>query len=127
MKPTQGIATSFCVRAPGLDENVVPGEMAYEFPEGPFGKNAKGYEGPLRDAMLGNPMLFPSAAFIEQGWKLVQPLLDAWSPQNSSGLAKYPAGSEGPREADAGAQCGGCDEGIGPGGREADVPGDRPL
>ena len=101
MKPTQGIATSFCVRAPGLDENVMAGELAYEFPPGPFGNNAKGYEGPLRDAMLGEPMLFPSAAFIEQGWKLVQPLLDAWSPENKSALAKYPAGSEGPREADA--------------------------
>jgi glucose-6-phosphate 1-dehydrogenase len=101
MKPKQGISTSFCVRAPGLDENVMPGEMAYEFPQGPFGKNAKGYEGPLRDAMSGNPMLFPSAAFIEQGWRLVQPLLDMWSPQHKSGPAKYPAGSDGPREADA--------------------------
>jgi glucose-6-phosphate 1-dehydrogenase len=100
-KPMQGISTSFCVRAPGLDENMLPGEMSYEFPQGPFGNNAKGYEGPLRDAMLGNPMLFPSAAFIEQGWKLVQPLLDMWSPEHKSGLAKYPAGSDGPREADA--------------------------
>jgi glucose-6-phosphate 1-dehydrogenase len=101
MKPKQGIATNFCVRAPGLDENVTPGEMAYQFPPGLFGNNAKGYEGLLRDAMLGNPMLFPSAAFIEQGWKLVQPLLDMWSGEHKSGLAKYPAGSAGPREADA--------------------------
>ncbi len=50
--------------------------------------------------MLGDPILFPSAAFIEQGWKLVQPLLDAWAPGKSSTVPKYAAGNQGPREAD---------------------------
>jgi glucose-6-phosphate 1-dehydrogenase len=101
MKPKQGIYTTFCARAPGLGEQLIAAEMAYEFPAGPFGKNAKGYEGPLRDAMLGESLLFPSAAFVEQGWRLVQPLLDAWSQPAKSPLATYSAGSQGPREADA--------------------------
>jgi glucose-6-phosphate 1-dehydrogenase len=54
----------------------------------------------LRDAMSGDPILFPSAAFIEQGWKLVQPLLDAWSPRSKASIPKYAAGSQGPSEAD---------------------------
>ncbi len=76
------------------------GDMAFEFPAGPFGTQAKGYERPLRDAMLGDPILFPGATFIEQGWKLVQPLLEAWSPQKRADVPKYAAGSQGPREAD---------------------------
>ena len=77
------------------------GDLEFEFPHGPFGSHAKGYERPLRDAMLGNPVLFPSAAFIEQGWRLVQPLLDAWAPKKSKDVPKYAAGSQGPKEADA--------------------------
>jgi glucose-6-phosphate 1-dehydrogenase len=100
MKPTQGIHIAFCARAPGLENKVMAGDMAFEFPVGPFGNEAKGYERPLHDAMLGDPILFPSATFIEQGWKLVQPLLDAWSPERKAELSKYAAGSQGPREAD---------------------------
>jgi glucose-6-phosphate 1-dehydrogenase len=101
MKPNQGIHLTFGARAPGLENQVMPGDMAFEFPPGPFGGNAKGYERPLRDAMLGNPVLFPSAAFIEQGWQLVQPLLDAWAPKKGKDIPKYAAGSQGPEEADA--------------------------
>jgi glucose-6-phosphate 1-dehydrogenase len=100
MKPHQGIHMRFCARAPGLDNQVMPGDMAFEFPAGPFGNDAKGYERPLRDAMLGDPILFPSAAFIEQGWKLIQPLLDAWAPAGRADVPKYAAGSQGPHEAD---------------------------
>jgi glucose-6-phosphate 1-dehydrogenase len=50
--------------------------------------------------MLGDPFLFPSAEFVEQGWRLVQPLLDAWSRKSIGDIPKYPAGSEGPKEAD---------------------------
>ena len=100
MKPKQGIHLTFGARAPGLENQVMPGDMAFEFPPGPFGGNAKGYERPLRDAMLGNPVLFPSAAFIEEGWRLIQPLLDAWAPKKGRDIPKYAAGSQGPREAD---------------------------
>ena len=59
MKPRQGIHLTFGARAPGLENQVMPGDMAFEFPPGPFGGNAKGYERPLRDAMLGNPRAVP--------------------------------------------------------------------
>jgi glucose-6-phosphate 1-dehydrogenase len=101
MKPRQGIHLTFGARAPGLENQVMPGDMAFEFPPGPFGGNAKGYERPLRDAMLGNPVLFPSALFIEQGWQLIQPLLDAWAPSKAKDIPKYAAGSQGPEAADA--------------------------
>jgi glucose-6-phosphate 1-dehydrogenase len=100
MKPRQGIHIDFGARAPGLENTIMAGDMAFEFPAGPFGTHEKGYERPLRDAMRGDPILFPSATFIEQGWKLVQPLLDAWSPAKKAAVPKYAAGSQGPREAD---------------------------
>ncbi|HEY6454313.1 MAG TPA: glucose-6-phosphate dehydrogenase [Steroidobacteraceae bacterium] len=100
MKPAQGIHIDFCARAPGLENRLMSGDMAFEFPAGPFGSHAKGYERPLRDAMLGDPILFPGTTLIEQGWKLVQPLLDAWSGQKRADVPRYAAGSQGPREAE---------------------------
>jgi glucose-6-phosphate 1-dehydrogenase len=100
MKPTQGIHIAFCARAPGLENKVMAADMAFEFPAGPFGDEAKGYERPLHDAMSGDPILFASATFIEHGWKLVQPLLEAWAPERRADVPTYAAGSQGPREAD---------------------------
>ena len=104
MKPKQGIHIAFCARAPGLENQVMAGDMAFEFPAGPFGSEAKGYERPLRDAMLGDPILFPSASFIEQGWKLVEPLLKAWAPERRADVPKYAAGK--PRSARSGSAAG---------------------
>jgi glucose-6-phosphate 1-dehydrogenase len=98
MRPKQGIQLSVWARSPGLETSVMRGDLEFESSQGPFGSHAKGYERPWRDAMQGNPFLFPSSAFVEQGWRLVQPLIDAWSRKGSTDIPKYPAGSEGPKE-----------------------------
>ena len=58
-----------------------------------------GYETLIYDAMLGDATLFQRADNIEAGWRLIQPLLDAWADSQSI-LASYPAGSAGPCEAE---------------------------
>jgi glucose-6-phosphate 1-dehydrogenase len=101
MKPGQGIHFNFCARAPGLETRSMGGDMAFEFPPGPFGRYAKGYEKLLLDAMLGDPMLFPNSTFVEQGWRLVQPLLEAWQTHTRDEMPQYASGSDGPKEAHA--------------------------
>ena len=100
LQPSQGIEFKFGARAPGLETLVMAGSMNYKFPDGPFGSHAKGYERLLHDAMLGEVILFQRAQFVEEGWRFVQPILDAWKAPESGGLTDYPAGSAGPREAD---------------------------
>jgi glucose-6-phosphate 1-dehydrogenase len=51
--------------------------------------------------MIGDPTLFQRADNIEDGWRVVQPALDAWAKDHVKELPIYPAGSAGPREADA--------------------------
>jgi glucose-6-phosphate 1-dehydrogenase len=41
------------------------------------------------------------ADMVEETWRIVQPVLDAWAKKSASDLAIYPAGSAGPTEADA--------------------------
>ncbi len=101
LQPDQQIGLSFGARSPGMDTTVMQEQMSFQFPAGPFGDHGKGYERLLRDVMIGDATLFPSAAFVEQGWSLVQPLLDAWQQPPAEIFPNYPAGSAGPKAADA--------------------------
>jgi glucose-6-phosphate 1-dehydrogenase len=49
--------------------------------------------------MYGDATLFQRADNIEDGWRVVQPLLDIWK-TGQPRLAMYEAGSSGPKEAD---------------------------
>jgi glucose-6-phosphate 1-dehydrogenase len=58
------------------------------------------YERVLFDALVGDATLFIRADEVEQSWKIVMPLVDAFR-HEALPLAFYPAGSWGPAEADA--------------------------
>jgi glucose-6-phosphate 1-dehydrogenase len=45
--------------------------------------------------------LFQRADNIEAGWRVVQPVLDAWAGDRTTDIPVYPAGSSGPAEAEA--------------------------
>jgi glucose-6-phosphate 1-dehydrogenase len=101
LQPQQQISLSFGARSPGMDTIVMQDQMSFQFAAGLFGSHGKGYERLLRDVMIGDATLFPSAAFVEQGWKLVQPLLDAWQQPPSKAFPNYPSGSSGPEAANS--------------------------
>jgi glucose-6-phosphate 1-dehydrogenase len=50
--------------------------------------------------MLGDQTLFMRADMIEQGWRIVQPVLDAWA-RETAGVPQYASGGDGPVGADA--------------------------
>ena len=51
--------------------------------------------------MIGDATLFQRADNIEAGWRVVQPILDAWSKDgHTTELPTYAAGTAGPAEAD---------------------------
>ena len=60
-----------------------------------------GYETLIYDVMIGDQTLFMRADMVEQAWRIVQPVLDAWAKKGAADLPIYPAGSTGPSEADA--------------------------
>ena len=100
LQPASAIALEFAARAPGIESVVDQQAMSFQFAQGPFGEHAKGYERLLHDVMMGDPTLFQQAEFVEQGWRLVQPMLDAWK-GSAEDLQFYAAGSAGPPAADA--------------------------
>jgi glucose-6-phosphate 1-dehydrogenase len=49
--------------------------------------------------MIGDEMLFMSADMVEQAWRIVQPVLDAWTTEKA-GVPNYDSGGDGPAAAD---------------------------
>ncbi|MGH7042954.1 MAG: glucose-6-phosphate dehydrogenase [Acetobacteraceae bacterium] len=98
--PDEKISLQFEVkrRGPAVDLAAAKMEFNYDdwFPREPN----VGYETLLYDVMIGDPTLFMRADMVEQAWRIVQPILDAWA-ENPSGLPTYKSGSAGPSEADA--------------------------
>jgi glucose-6-phosphate 1-dehydrogenase len=99
LQPREGIALRFDVKRPGLEMRLGRVDMDFWYSEY-FGETATtGYETLLRDAMRGDATLFQRADNVEEGWRVVQPVLDAWEADRDGALATYPAGSQGPGEA----------------------------
>ncbi len=57
------------------------------------------YQRLLLDVMLGDPTLFIRADETEGSWKIIEPVMRAWS-EDKQKVAMYPAGTWGPDEAD---------------------------
>ncbi len=99
LQPKQSIELRFGAKKPGLKTIVEEGSMDFNFPPGPFGNHAKGYERLLHDVIAGDQTLFQRAEFVEEGWRMVQPLLDAWAQPPQESFPNYAAGSNGPQAA----------------------------
>jgi glucose-6-phosphate 1-dehydrogenase len=101
VSPDEGISLQFEVkrRGPVVDLAAVKMDFHYDdwFPKEPN----VGYETLLYDVMIGDQTLFMRADMVEQTWRIVQPVLDAWAKGNTADLPIYPSGSPGPAEVDA--------------------------
>jgi glucose-6-phosphate 1-dehydrogenase len=97
--PDEGISLQFEVkrRGPLMDLAAVRMDFHYDdwFPKEPN----VGYETLLYDVMIGDATLFMRADMVEQTWRIVQPVLDAWGAKDAQ-FPNYESGSDGPREAD---------------------------
>jgi len=101
IQPGQSVSLRFGAKIPGPNIQIAPVEMKFNY-EDYFKTTLKiGYETLLYDCMIGDPMLFQRADNIEDGWSVVQPVLDAWAEDRVKDLPTYVAGSAGPSEADA--------------------------
>jgi glucose-6-phosphate 1-dehydrogenase len=66
-----------------------------------FGRShSTGYERLLYDCMIGDATLFQRADMVEAGWRVIQPVLDAWKATPAARFPNYAASTWGPAEAD---------------------------
>jgi glucose-6-phosphate 1-dehydrogenase len=100
VQPDEGIALEFGAKVPGPQMKCGDVRMDFKY-EDYFGTApATGYETLIYDVMIGDATLFQRADNIEDGWRIVQPILDYWGAHPPTDFPNYRAGSNGPACAD---------------------------
>ena len=99
IQPDEGVSLQFGAKIPGPIVQLGRVKMDFRYADYFAAKPSTGYETLIYDCMIGDATLFQSADNIEKGWRVVQPILDAWR-RGAEEVALYPAGSVGPIEAD---------------------------
>ncbi len=100
VQPCEAIALQFNAKVPGPRLRIDGVHMVMQYKDYFDAKPGSGYETLIYDCMMGDATQFQRADYVEAGWGVVQPILDAWRENRCSPLVTYPAGSEGPHEAD---------------------------
>jgi glucose-6-phosphate 1-dehydrogenase len=99
IQPDESISLQFEVKRPGpvVDLAAVRMEFKYRdwFPREPN----VGYETLIYDCMIGDQTLFQRADMVEETWRVVQPVLDAWAAKPPRLVPNYAAGTDGPHAA----------------------------
>jgi len=100
IQPEEGIALEFAAKRPG--PFVKLGTVSMDFAYKTYFKMAcnTGYETLIYDCMIGDATLFQRADNVELGWKVVQPILDAWANSPPREFPNYVSGGSGPAAAD---------------------------
>ena len=100
IQPDEGISLQFEVKRPGpvVDLAAVRMDFSYHdwFPQEPN----VGYETLIYDCMIGDQTLFQRADMVEETWRVVQKVLDAWAAKPPAHFPNYAVGSDGPRSAE---------------------------
>jgi glucose-6-phosphate 1-dehydrogenase len=100
IQPEEGVTLRFGVKIPGPTVRIDGVDMKFGYEDAFERMPSTGYETLLYDCMMGDSSLFQRADSIEAGWRVMQPVLDAWKREDARELPVYPAGSAGPKEAD---------------------------
>ena len=99
IQPDEGISLRMSAKMPGSSLRIEPVKMDFHYGTS-FGKaTPEAYERLLLDAMSGDATLFARRDEVEQAWKFVDAIHEAWMTRTDD-LALYASGSWGPGEAD---------------------------
>lgn len=100
IQPDEGVSLRMQSKVPGASVRIQPVKMDFNYGTS-FGKaSPEAYERLLLDAMAGDATLFARRDEVEEAWRFIDDIEDAWAGNNQPKLTFYPAGSWGPTEAD---------------------------
>jgi glucose-6-phosphate 1-dehydrogenase len=96
IQPNEGINVTFLAKRPGFEMKTASVHMDFCY-QRVFGvQSPDAYEMLLLDVMQGDATLFIRGDEAEEQWRLITPIEEAWANRE---LPAYPAGSDGPEEA----------------------------
>jgi glucose-6-phosphate 1-dehydrogenase len=98
IQPDEGISLCFGAKVPGPAFRVRSVEMNFSYAESFSGPPADAYERLILDAIVGDAMLFIRSDEVDQAWRIVEPVLEAFA-KGEPHRVQYAAGTWGPNEA----------------------------
>jgi glucose-6-phosphate 1-dehydrogenase len=101
LQPDMGIRIRFQAKKPGLQMQLNPVDMMFNYNDTYSSGIPEGYETLLLDVMEGDATLFMRADQVEAAWDVVMPILQMWEDHPSINFPNYAAGSNGPETAEA--------------------------
>ena len=99
IQPQEAISLRFSTKRPGMNYQVQPVSMDFEYGAHFTAQLPEAYERLLLDVMRGDSTLFTRSDELEAAWRFVTPVLESWE-SSSAAPDFYPAGTWGPRSAD---------------------------
>ena len=101
IQPDEGVSLRLQCKVPGSTLRIEPVKMDFHYGTS-FGKQSpEAYERLILDAMSGDATLFARRDEVEEAWRYVDVIENAWhASANPPPLCEYASGSWGPKEAD---------------------------
>jgi glucose-6-phosphate 1-dehydrogenase len=101
IQPFQGVEIRMQAKRPGPAFELQRAGMRFDYAETFEATRGTGYEVLLSSALNGDPTLFSRTDFVEDSWRIVQPVLDLWKDTRAADFPNYMAGTWGPLAAHA--------------------------
>jgi len=101
IQPDEGILLKIGMKTPGAGFNVQTVNMDFHYSSLSDEHLPSAYERLLLDCMQGDATLYARGDAVEEAWKIVQPVINAWETNHEIPIYGYPAGSWGPNVTDS--------------------------
>ena len=98
VQPDEGVSLSLGAKIPGNLMRIRPVNMEFHYGTAFLSQSPEAYERLILDAMRGDASLFTRDDEVEAQWSIYDPILEQWH-DSSNPPATYPAGTDGPEEA----------------------------
>jgi glucose-6-phosphate 1-dehydrogenase len=99
VQPDEGVSLSLGAKIPGALLRIRPVNMEFHYGTTFLSQSPEAYERLILDAMRGDASLFTRDDEVEAQWAIYDPILEAWHNNHQPPVAHYPAGTDGPEEA----------------------------
>lgn len=100
IQPDEGIDLSFMIKPPGARMDLHDANLRFSYQDQFAYTPPEAYERLLLNALQGDATLFVRSDAVEEQWRIVAPLLEAWEKGPAPDFPNYAPGSWGPPAAD---------------------------
>ncbi len=100
IQPDEGVLLKVGMKVPGQGFNVQNINLDFHYSDLRNVHLPPAYQRLLLDAMNGDSTLYARGDAVEEAWKFVAPIQEAWGNNNKIKIFGYPAGTWGPENAD---------------------------